>query len=312
MLSCTIDKYAYVSLRPYDNAGVRVYAEHQGVEAIFEPAGGEKLEGKLDLAQAILQRFRSTGLECYIQSDAPPGSGLGSSSSMIVALIEAFSREKGLHLSNYDKAALAFEIERNDLGIIGGLQDQYAAAFGGFNFIEFDADGVHVTPLRLNQDVLSELHYHLLLCFTGKTRLSSNIVQEQTANVVSESEPVMNRLAGMKALTVDLKRALLKGRLQEFGGLLHDAWQLKRQLASGISNEQIETLYDAARAAGAIGGKILGAGGGGHMLLFAPFTRRTRVREAMERAGARIVDFQFEDHGATSWVTTEDAWVDGD
>ncbi|MGZ3521880.1 MAG: GHMP family kinase ATP-binding protein, partial [Vulcanimicrobiaceae bacterium] len=230
VLSCTIDKYAYVSIRKHVNSQIRVISEDQGLDVFFEQRGGDCLEGKLDLAQAIFRRFSSSGLECYIQSDAPPGSGLGSSSTMIVALIEALAREQGIHVSNYQKADLAFQIERNDLGIMGGLQDQYAAAFGGFNFIEFTSNGVFVTPLRLSADLLSELHYHLLLCYTGKTRFSGNILTEQTSNVVSADAEVMDSLAGMKDLTISLKRALLKGQLYEFGALLDEAWTLKRKL----------------------------------------------------------------------------------
>ena len=309
VLSCTIDKYAYVSVRPYVNRTIHVISEDQGLDVHFEPNGGDHLEGRLDIAQAIFRRFSSAGLECHIAADAPPGSGLGSSSSMIVALIEALSRDQGVTLSKYQKAELAFKIERTDLQIVGGMQDQYAAAFGGFNFIEFDSQGVHVTPLRCSSDLLSELHYHLLLCYTGTTRLSSNILAEQTANVVEARSKVMDSLAGLKDLTHSLKRALLKGHLLEFGRLLDDAWALKRNLASAITNSRIEELYDLAKGAGAIGGKILGAGGGGHLLLFAPFNRRSKVRQAMEGAGARVVDFQFEDQGATSWVTTEETWA---
>jgi D-glycero-alpha-D-manno-heptose-7-phosphate kinase len=309
VLSCTIDKYAYVSIRPYSTREIHVISDDRHLDVHFEPSGGRSLEGRLDIAQAIFRRFASVGLECHLGADAAPGSGLGSSSSMIVALIEALSRERGITLSKYHKAELAFEIERNDLGIVGGMQDQYAAAFGGFNFIEFDSSGVHVTPLRCSAELLSELHYHLLLCYTGTTRLSGNILAEQTANVVEQRGTVMESLAGIKHLTYALKRALLKGRLLEFGQLLDEAWRLKRKLASAISNAQIEELYETAKGAGAIGGKILGAGGGGHLLLFAPFNKRARVREALEAAGARIVDFQFECDGATSWVTTEETWA---
>lgn len=309
VLSCTIDKYAYVSVRPYVNRKVHVISEDQGLDIYFEPNGGDRLEGRLDLAQAIFRRFSSVGLECHIAADAPPGSGLGSSSSMIVALIEALSREQGLTLSKYQKAELAFQIERGDLGIVGGMQDQYAASFGGFNFIEFDRNGVHVTPLRCSSELLSELHYHLLLCYTGTTRMSSNILAEQTANVVEERAEVMDSLAGMKELAHALKRAFLKSQLLDFGSLLDEAWKLKRSLASAITNPHIEELYSTAKTAGAIGGKILGAGGGGHLLLFTPFNKRGKVRQALEAAGARIIDFQFEDHGATSWVTTDETWA---
>ncbi len=309
VLSCTIEKYAYVSVRPYIDRSIHVVSEDQGLDVHFDANGGDRLEGRLDIAQAIFRRFSAVGLECHMAADAPPGSGLGSSSSMIVALIEALSREQGVTLSKYQKAELAFQIERNDLGIVGGMQDQYAAAFGGFNFIEFEKNGVYVTPLRCGDDLLSELHYHLLLCYTGTTRVSSNILAEQTANVVEQRGKVMDSLAGLKQLTHDLKRALLKGRMLDFGGLLDEAWTLKRNLASAITNSHIEELYETAKSAGAIGGKILGAGGGGHLLLFAPFNKRSKVRQAIEAAGARIIDFQFEDRGAGSWATTEETWA---
>lgn len=309
VLSCTIDKYAFVSVRRTADRNIHVVSEDQGIDVHFEPSGGERLEGKLDLAQAIFQRFSSSGLECYINADAPPGSGLGSSSTMIVALIETMARERGLYLTDYQKAELACHVERNDLGIIGGLQDQYAAAFGGFNFIEFDSSGVHVTPLRLSEETLSELHYHLLLCYTGRTRKSSTIIAEQTRNVQSEDAAVMDSLASLKDLTIELKRALVRGRLGRFGELLDEAWTFKQRLATAITNDEIEDLYGAAKQAGAIGGKILGAGGGGHLLLFAPFNRRGAVRRRLEERGARVVDFQFEHRGSHSWTATEETWA---
>lgn len=301
VLSCTIDKYAYVSLRDTPSPFVRVICDEQGVDAVFEPNSDADLQGKMDLAEAIVRRFSISGLECRVMADAPPGSGLGSSSTMIVTLIEALSRRLGLTISQYEKAELAYDVERNDLGIAGGMQDQYAAAFGGFNFIEFTSDGVCVTPLRLPPDAVAELHMHLLLCYTGATRFSGAILQEQTSNVVREEPDVMASLGGLKDLTIELKTALLKGRYGEFGDLLDQAWQMKRHLASSISNETIDQLYDDARKAGALGGKLLGAGGGGHVLFFVPFNKRNRVREALTQRGMSVVDFQFEWRGAYSW-----------
>jgi D-glycero-alpha-D-manno-heptose-7-phosphate kinase len=310
VLSSTIDKYAYVSVRPYADRQIRVYSEDTGIEATFDAHGGEALTGKLDLAQAIFRRFRTTAVDCFMHNDAPPGSGLGSSSAMIVALITALARSHTAQLTPYQVAELAFAVEREDLGIVGGLQDQYASAFGGFNFIEFSADGVLVTPLRITEEAVAELHYHLVLCFTGKTRLSSNIVAEQTQRVVASERSIVDNLNRSKELAVSMKRELLKGRLLDFGDLLDQAWALKRTLATHISNDTIEELYAAAKAAGAIGGKILGAGGGGYLLFFTPFNRRARVRERLEQLGGRVVDFQFDQQGARSWCVPRELWAD--
>jgi D-glycero-alpha-D-manno-heptose-7-phosphate kinase len=310
VLSSTIDKYAYVSIRPYADQQIRVYSEDTGVEATFDAHGGEALNGKLDLAQAIFRRFRATAVDCFMHNDAPPGSGLGSSSAMIVALITALARERGAQLTPYQVAEFAYAVEREDLRIVGGLQDQYASAFGGFNFIEFSADGVLVTPLRISDDAIAELHYHLILCFTGKTRLSSNIVAEQMRRVVASEQTIVDNLGKTKALTIAMKRELLKGRLLDFGALLDEAWALKRTLATNVSNDTIDELYAAAKGAGAIGGKILGAGGGGYLLFFTPFNRRARVRERLEQLGGRVVDFQFDQQGARSWCVPRELWAD--
>jgi D-glycero-alpha-D-manno-heptose-7-phosphate kinase len=309
VLSTTIDKYAYVSVRDIEGDFVRAISEDQGVDATFMPGSSPAFGGKMDLAEAIVRRFAVRGLECHINSDAPPGSGLGSSSTMIVALIEAMSHRGAIPLTKYEKAELAFDVERNDLGIVGGMQDQYAAAFGGFNFIEFDRSGVCVTPIRLTQDTVAELHMHLMLCYTGATRFSGNILTEQTSNVRREDPIVMQSLSALKDLTMSLKAALLRGRLGDFGDILNETWRMKRKLASSITNERLDETYDAARAAGALGGKLLGAGGGGHLLLFVPFNRRRRVREAMQQCGMTMVDFQFEERGSCSWLSSGKTWI---
>ncbi|MHB8139870.1 MAG: GHMP family kinase ATP-binding protein [Vulcanimicrobiaceae bacterium] len=309
VLSCTIDKYAFVSLRAQDALHTTVTSQDLGVQAQFNPHDRSALSGKIDLAEAIVRRFGASGLECYLQSDAPPGSGLGSSSAMIVALIAALAQHHGLHLTPYEVAELAVQIEREDLGIAGGLQDQFAAAHGGFNLIEFNADGAILTPLRIRDDVLAELHLHLLLCSTGGTRFSANILAEQIDGVERDDARVLGALHQMKRLTYDLKTALLRGRIAEFGSILDAAWNLKRTLASGISNRQIEEVYGAAKRAGAIGGKLLGAGGGGYMLFCVPFSKRSTVRAALETLGAPAVDFQFDFSGAITWATLPDTWT---
>lgn len=307
VLSCTIDKYAYVSARSREVDAVRV--ESRDLKRVMEFASHDD-DGEPDLARSIIRRFGETALECYMHSDAPPGSGLGSSSAMIVALIGALAKRQGLSLTPYQIADLALKVERLDLQISGGLQDQYAAAFGGFNFIEFTKDGVVVNPLRIAQETLDELHYNLLLCYTGRTRLSSNILSEQTANVVSKNDRVMEGLSELKAMTVEMKRALLVGDCRSFGELLNDAWKLKRTFASGITDPSIDEMYEAACGAGAIGGKLLGAGGGGFLLFFVPFTRRDHVRLRLEEMGGKSVDFQFEPRGARTWSTSDSLWGD--
>ena len=309
VLSCAIDKYAFVSLRSRDDDSIHVHSSDLDRVAEFSGRSGP-LAGTIDLAQTLFNRFATHSLDCYMSSDAPPGSGLGSSSAMIVALIGALARREGTHLSDYEVAELAYAVERTDLNIQGGMQDQYAATFGGFNFIEFTNEGVLVNPLRISEEALNELHCHLLLCYTGGTRVSSNILREQTANVVSQVPDVMTSLAELKDLTLELKRALLQNRFIEFGEILDRAWHLKKRLASGISTPPIDALYEIAKSAGAIGGKLLGAGGGGFLLVFAPFTRREAVRERLEFAGGKIVDFQFDPRGVRTWLATGDTWTD--
>jgi len=308
VLSCTIDKFAYVSIRSREDERIRVTSLDQRVDVEYHRSEAGMRDGKLDLAHSIIRRFGSMSLQCFMHSDAPPGSGLGSSSTMIVALIAALARLRGLSFDRYEIAELAYKVEREDLQIIGGMQDQYAASFGGFNFIEFTRDGVVVNPLRISDDALNELQYHLLLCYTGATRLSSNILKEQTSNLTSGVATVVDSLAQMKLLTVEMKKALLRNKFGEFGDLLNQAWWLKKRLASAISNDAIDELYETARRNGAMGGKILGAGGGGYLLLFVPFTRRERVARAMAEAGGRIVDFQFDAAGVRTWSASSDTW----
>ncbi|MGH7709235.1 MAG: GHMP kinase [Vulcanimicrobiaceae bacterium] len=310
VLSCTIDKYAYVSLRPRSDDSIHVRSLDANVDIAYQPHANGAADGKLDLATAIFRRFGASGLDVFMHSDAQPGSGLGSSSAMIAALSGGLARWKNIHYSPYELAGLACAIERDDLQIVGGYQDQYAAVFGGFNFIEFSGAGVEVTPLRLPYETIDELHYHLLLCDTGKTRLSSNILKEQTANVVQRTGDTLQSLHTLKAMTVAMKAALLRGKLMDFGDLLHNAWLAKRKLASSISNGQIDELYSAGRAAGATGGKILGAGGGGYLLFFVPFTRRERVARALTAAGCGVTSFAFFQGGTRTWAASPDTWVD--
>ncbi len=304
VLSATIDKYAFGSLRTIEERTVTVKSLDYDVVAKYHLDEDMAYNGELDLVKAVIKNMNNgfkQGMEFFIHSDAPPGSGLGSSSTMVVALIGLIKHLQRLPLTNYELAELAYKIERLDLGIRGGMQDQYAAAFGGFNFMEFGSDRVIVNPLRISPDTVNELEYNLLLCYTGKTRLSANIITSQIDSYKAKEKNVLGAMAELKKITVEMKNALLQGRTADFGRLLHDAWINKKQMAKQITTSNIDALYEAGRANGAVGGKILGAGGGGYLLLYCEFDKKHIVAEKLESMGGQIVEFTFELNGLQTW-----------
>ena len=302
VLSATINKYAYASLIPRRDTRVKITSLDYDVVAKYEHSKKVKFDGELDLVKAVIKRMGgSSGLDLFVHSDAPPGSGLGSSSTLVVALIGAFREWLKRPLTDYEIAELAYRIERVDLKIAGGRQDQYAATFGGFNFIEFTGDTTVVNPLRIKPSILNELEYRLLLCYTGQTRLSAGILKRQIDSYVTRKTGVVKALDGLKADTVRMKNALLLGKLDALGELLHDAWLRKKKLDRDISSPRIDELYAVARRNGAVGGKILGAGGGGYLLVLCRFDRKHIVAEKLEKAGGQIVEFGFELRGLDTW-----------
>ncbi len=301
-LNCTIDKYAYASLIPQSGKEIRVESLDYDVVADYSTAESLQFDGKLDLVKAAIRHFgNGEGIELFLHSDAPPGSGLGSSSTMVVALIGLFKSWKRLPLTDYEIAELAYKIERLDLGVQGGRQDQYAATFGGFNFIEFYGDMVVVNPLRIPTHTLNELEYHLMLCYTGSTRLSANILKEQIEGYVKREGDVTQALDETKDLADRMKRALLRGQLDDFGAYLHEGWQVKKKFATQITNPRIDEMYSAVRKLGVLGGKITGAGGGGYLLLYCPFRKRHIIAEQLEKIGGKVIEFGFEFRGVQTW-----------
>jgi D-glycero-alpha-D-manno-heptose-7-phosphate kinase len=206
-----------------------------------------------------------------------------------------------MRLTNYFIAILDYKTQIIDLGIKGGMQDQYAATFGGFNFIEFNESSVVVNPLRMNPDYLNELEYRLILCYTGRTRLSANILDRQIGSVKTGSAMVIDALHESKRIAVDMKNALLRGKIDEFGELLNAAWEHKKHFDSAITSPEIDNLYEVARKNGALGGKILGAGGGGYLLLYCDFRRKHILAEKLEECGGQVVEFGFDFHGLQTW-----------
>ena len=304
VLNATINRYADATLRARDDDSIQIESYDYGMSAVFDVHEPLVFDGKLDLAKAAIRRFagRDTrGFDLMLHSNAPPGSGLGSSSTMMVTLIGLLKEHRNLSLSDYKLAELAYTLEREDLGIKGGLQDQYAATFGGFNFLELYGDRVVVNPLRINSDVVLELEYNLLLCYTGKTRDSGHVIEDQTSRLEKGNEDAVGALRAQKDLAVEMKNALLQRRLGEFGSLLDTAWHTKKRMSDRISNARIEELYEEGRKAGALGAKVTGAGGGGYLLFYCEAGRKHRVAARMLELGATVEEFAFEPDGLRTW-----------
>jgi D-glycero-alpha-D-manno-heptose-7-phosphate kinase len=306
VLSATINRFAHGTLKPRDDGRVRIESLDLGVA--LEYGAGEALDrdGKLDLIRAAISRVSELeeprGIDLFMHTAAPPGSGLGASSALIVGLIGVLRDYHGLSLTDYQIADLAWRVERHDLGLRGGLQDQYSATFGGFNFIEFHDDGVIVNPLRIPAETLCELESNLLLCFTGATRTGDEIIDDQTSRYVASERETLEGLRMQKEVAGSMKRALLLGRLNEFGDLLGVAWEHKRRMSPRISTPLIDEAYAEARAHGALGGKVTGAGGGGYMLFYCPPGIRHRVAARLQEMGLEETEFAFDEHGLRTWT----------
>jgi D-glycero-alpha-D-manno-heptose-7-phosphate kinase len=303
VLSATIDRFAYGSLSPRSDDRVNIESVDFGLSLNFPVTEEPVLDGKLDLVKAAIRRLRREDLGGYdlvLRSNTPPGSGLGSSSTMMVTLVGMLHEFYGLPLDQYEVADLAHAIERKDLKIPGGLQDHYAAAFGGFNFIEF-GERVIVNPLRVSESTVNELEFSLLLCFSGITRESANIIADQTDRVISSEADTLSGLRAQKQLAVAMKSALLRGKIGEFGELLGEAWREKQKLSPMISTPRIREAFDVALANGASSGKVTGAGGGGYILFFCDFKKKHRVADALQKIGVMPAEFSFEPRGMTTW-----------
>ena len=302
VLNATIDKYAYCNLAIRSDDLVNVNSLDYDLVAKYRVNDRLEYDGKLDLVKAALKVMEiKSGADLFLHSDMPPGSGLGTSSTMTVALVGAFKHWLKLPLSDYDVAELAYRIERQEAGIKGGRQDQYAASFGGFNFIEFQGETTIVNPLRISRDVLNELEYRLMLCYTGKTRLSAGIIADQMRGYTQKKEEVVHAFDETKALAFAMKNALLLGQVDEFGYLMDQAWQSKKRFTPKITAPYIDELYEVAKQNGAIGGKLLGAGGGGYLLLLCEFDKWHILAQKLEKLGGKVVSFAFEFNGLQTW-----------
>ena len=309
ILNATISLSAYASIEPVDENTIIVEALDRNEQEQFTWAPELPVNGKLDLLKGVYNRIYkeysvpATGFRLSTFVDAPAGSGLGTSSTLVVAILGAFVEMLKLPLGDYDIAHLAYDIERNDLKLAGGRQDQYAATFGGVNFMEFYKDDkVIVNPLRIRPQYMHELENNLVLYFTATSRESAGIIKEQVNNVTRNNEESVEAMHQLKEQARMMKEALLKGKLNEFGGILDFGFQQKRKMAHNISNSNIEKIYTAAKAAGATGGKISGAGGGGFMIFYCPGNTSYAVKEALLKFGGEIKKYSFTKYGLTSWT----------
>lgn len=309
ILNATISLYAHASIEPLQEN--KIILGINGGEAIEEYELNDELplNGDMDLLKGVYNCVVrdygaiKTGFRLSAFVDAPAGSGLGTSSTLVVATLGAFVEMLRLPLGEYDIAHYAFEIERKYLDLAGGRQDQYAATFGGVNFMEFyEDDKVIVNPLRIRQQYLFELENNLLLYYTSTSRDSARIIGQQSKNVVEKKQEPIEAMHHLKQQSHMMKEALLKGRLDEIGEILDYGFRQKKTMAEGISNALIEEIHKAAKAAGATGGKISGAGGGGFMTFYCPGTSKHKVIESLKKFGGYHQNYQFVKNGLTTWT----------
>jgi D-glycero-alpha-D-manno-heptose-7-phosphate kinase len=308
ILNATISLYAYASIELLDEPIIILEAVDRNEKITLPKTDVLPIDGQFDLAKGAYNRIvkeygsLSSGFRLVTSVDAPAGSGLGSSSTLMVAIIGAFAEWLRLPLGEYDVAHKAYEIERIDLAMAGGKQDQYAATFGGFNYMEFyEYNRVIVNPLRIKQKYLYELENNIVLYYTAKSRLSSTIIEAQSQNVKDKNSGSIEAMHQLKEQARMMKEALLKGELDNIGAILDYGFKYKKQMAQGISNTSLDAVYDAAIAAGATGGKISGAGGGGFMMFYCPANTRYKVQTALESFGGTCQQFRFTEQGLFTW-----------
>lgn len=303
VLSTTISLFCHVTLIPRSDGEIQLHSEDLNTTQQYESMAD--LDARLEqnsLIAATVSVIRPTsGFDLYVRSDFPVGSGLGGSSAVTTAVVAAFNELRLDRWTTYEIAEVCFQAERLCFGVAGGWQDQYASAFGGFNLIEFDGSRNLVHPIRVEESIVNELEECLILCDTLMPH-DSDAIHKSQRNEFSEGQKA-TELSESVNLCRKMHRHLIRGELSEFGRALHAAWQLKRGFASSVSNARVDAIYSAAMSAGALGGKLLGAGGGGYFLFFVQPRFRKAVTESLRHAGCRISAFRFESKGVVSWRT---------
>jgi D-glycero-alpha-D-manno-heptose-7-phosphate kinase len=307
VLNATIDLFTYCTIVPTKNNIIKFIATDRKEYFSTESKNKLIIDENLPLHKGIYNRLvedynlEPLSFEMTTYSDAPAGSGLGTSSTLVVCILKAFIEWLNLPLGEYEIARLAFKIERIDLNFSGGKQDQYAATFGGFNFMEFNKNNnVIVNPLRIKRDIINELEISTLLFFTGVSRSSSKIIKHQTNSITNVDR--LHAMHQVKQMTFTTKEAILKGDFKLLFDTFKDAWEEKKKTSSLISNSKIDKLYQAALDSGAHCGKISGAGGGGFMLLFINPLRKNEIIERLSLFKGNFVNVKYNNEGAQSWT----------
>lgn len=299
VISTSIDKYFYVVLHVNDEQELQISSADYRTFYRHDPEQPLGWDGDLTLPRAILHEFGiERGVRVFLASEVPPGTGLGSSSAVAVALIKAVSTARGLRLTSQDIAELACNIEISKLGHPIGKQDQYAAAFGNLNAIRFSRDRVEVERLRISPETRARLQDNLLLFYTGAARDSASILKHQTSASKHHSGPVIDALHAVKEIAGHMRNALEEGDLPAVGELLHVSWEQKKRFATGVTTPLVEECYELALQNGAIGGKLTGAGGGGFLMLYCEPSSQAPVTTALESRGLKRMNFCFSHHGA--------------
>jgi len=308
ILNATISLYAYCIIEETNDHHITIDAYDTAYHKSFALKNSLKIDGEASLLKGVYNRVsndfgvNTTGFKITTYNDAPAGSGLGTSSTMVVSILKAFVEWQGLSLGDYEIARLAYEIERLDLGLSGGKQDQYAAAFGGFNYMEFlQNDMVIVNPLKVKRWVIDELESSIVLFFTGKSRSSAAIIEEQRKNTQTGNYQLIEAMHRIKQYAVDMKLAVLNGDMQKFATVLGQSWEDKKKIAGPITNPIIEKAFEVATRAGAKAGKVSGAGGGGFIMFFVEPTKKKKVLEALKSIDGFTMPFNFTDGGAHGW-----------
>ena len=308
ILNATINLYAYTTIEEMGSETIEICGYDSKCFKSYPLADALEIDGEASLLKGVYNRVVKdfgrvpSGFRITTYNDAPAGSGLGTSSTMVVGILKAFVEWMALPLGDYEISRMAYEIERKDLGLSGGKQDQYAAAFGGFNYMEFlPNDMVIVNPLKIKRWIVDELEAGMLLYFTGKSRSSAAIIEEQKKNTSQGVNDAIEAMHQIKQSAKDMKLAILKGDIESFADIIRDGWENKKKMANHITNPVIQEAMEVAMAAGAKAGKVSGAGGGGFIMFVVEPTRKKEVERALKKLNGFVMPFQFTEGGAHGW-----------
>lgn len=306
VLNATISLYIHCTLVPRDDEKIIFDSADSGICVEYKSTFDLKNDGKLDLYKAIYNRLikdyikKPLSFSLHTYSDVPSGSGLGGSSTLVVGIIKAFVEWLNLPLGEYDIAKLSYEIEREDMGIVGGAQDQYAATFGGFNFMEFyENKRVIVNPLRIKNWIASELEARMLLYFTNITREAKDIEEHKKGKLGDENS--LNAMHAIKQDALDMKEALFRADFDKIANILGKSWKSKKIISEIVSNDELERIYHLAMENGAYSGKTSGAGAGGFMFFMVDPTKKYRLKQILNKEQGHVQEFYFTKEGAKSW-----------